>query len=78
MDVLFAIYDCALGISLVTFYSGARLHRFDLGVCVTENFFVPELRLQIKSGKEVLFASSDRHILNANGYLRSYAAPEHA
>ena len=47
-----------------------RLHRVDLGVCVTANLSVPELRFRKKSGKEVLFASSDRHMLNNNGYLR--------
>ena len=55
-----------------------RPHRFDLGVCVTENFFLPEVRFGKRSGKEVLFASSDQHVLNANGYLRSCAARKHA
>ena len=30
MDVLYAIHDCALGISLVTSYSGVNIHRAEL------------------------------------------------
>ena len=40
---------------------------------------MPDLRLRKREiWKEILFASSDRHILNANGYLRSCAAQERA
>ena len=57
-------------------FASDRLNRFDLGVCVTANFFVPKLRFRKKCGKEVLFARSFRHMLNTNGYLRCCAAPK--
>ena len=77
--MLLHIPYCASGVNRRSYFALITLHHFDLGVYVTVNFFVPEFRrFRKKSGKEVLFAISDRYMLNTNGYLRSHNAPERA